>query len=307
MKTAVIGIGSNSVRMLLAEVRGSSGLRLRRDRTVTRLFAGLGPDQCLSPEAMAKTAAEVARMAADARAAGAGEILVFATSATRDAANRDVFGALIREAAGVPLQVCSGREEALQSYLGACDGGRCGVIDIGGGSTEVVSGDAGQPAASFSCQMGAVRLYQALPIRSAADLPLAIGRAEAVIGEALARCEGWQAPETWWGTGGTFTCLGALVNGTHWSDRACLHGTRVTREAARDLACRLADMPLAERMALPSLHAGRADIVVHGISILLACMQLLDMPALRVSEYGNLEGCLKQHYRLTVLDSAPDM
>ncbi len=305
MRTAVIGIGSNSVRMLLAEVNGGHGLRLYRGRAVTRLFAGLGEDRCLSPEAMDKTVRQVALMAEEARKAGAEEVLAFATSATRDAANRETLRSLVREAAGISLRVCSGEEEALHSYLGAGEGRNCGVIDIGGGSTEMISGDGERLLASFSSQMGAVRMFREYPIDSRADVPGAIDRAQAVIGEALVRCSGWVRPETWWGTGGAFTSIGSLLNRMHWQDRTRLHGTPVTPEAAMAQALDLADIPLEERVRLPWLQPGRADIVVHGICIMLACMRLMDIREMRVSEYGNLEGFLKEHYHLARLDTLP--
>ena len=301
----MIGIGSNSVRMLLAEVNGDRGLRLRRDRAVTRLFAGLGEDRCLSPEAMAKTVRQVALMAEAARRAGAEEVLAFATSATRDAANREVLRDLVREAAGISLRVCSGEEEALHSYLGAGDGGRCGVIDIGGGSTEMISGDGERLLASFSSQMGAVRMFRELPIDSPDGIPAAIDMAERVIGEARARCEGWAAPETWWGTGGAFTSMGSLLLRSNWQERTGLHGTLITQEAALAQAQALAKIPLEERIRLPWLQPGRADIVVHGICIMLACMRLMGIREMRVSEYGNLEGFLKEHYHLARLDTLP--
>ncbi len=307
MRTAVIGIGSNSVRMLLAEVTGEHGTRLARERAVTRLFAGLGEDGSLSPEAMKKTAIQAAVMAVHARQAGAEELMVFATSATRDAANREAFCDLLEHTVGVRPFVCSGEEEALHSYLGASDGGVCGVIDIGGGSTELVCGEGARRLASFSCQLGAVRLHQTLPDIASADLPRVVDRAEAVIRETRAGCVGWTAPRTWWGTGGTFTSLGALVNHCHWQDRRALHGTLLTPALVQDYGERLAAMTLEERMRLPGLQPGRADIVVHGICIVLACMRCMDIPELRVSEYGNLEGYLKWHYRLSDLDTAPSM
>ena len=135
MKVAAIGIGSNSVRMLLIEVEGTSFRRLRRDREGTRLFAGLNASRRLSEESMQSTAAAVARMAREAREDGAAQVHLFATSATRDAANQAEFAALLRESAGVELEICSGEEEAALSFLGATDGGYSGVIDIGGGST----------------------------------------------------------------------------------------------------------------------------------------------------------------------------
>lgn len=186
MITAVIGIGSNSIRMLVADVDGTTARRVLRDREGTRLFAGLDANRTLSEESMTRTADAAARMASKARALGAGEVRLFATSATRDAANADVFAALLRGKADLELEICSGEEEASLSFLGATDGGYAGVIDIGGGSTEYVVGENERIDCAFSCQMGAVRLFGMQPIRSSADLPAVEQMADNILTEQLA-------------------------------------------------------------------------------------------------------------------------
>lgn len=112
MKVAVIGIGSNSVRMLLADLQGDHASRIRREREGTRLFAGLDEQRNLSPEAMEKTVRAVAAMAESARRDGAQEVRLFATSATRDAANSDILAHLLRKEANVVLEITPGQEEA---------------------------------------------------------------------------------------------------------------------------------------------------------------------------------------------------
>ena len=301
MRTAVIGIGSNSVRMLEAEISGSAGVRLRRDRAATRLFAGLDAQGRLSPEAMAATAEAVGRMADDARAAGAGEVLLFATSATRDAANSGDFALLLRQRARVEMHICSGEEEAALSYFGARTEGDCGVIDIGGGSTEVVLGSGEDIRTAFSCQMGAVRLFRRVPIDSAAAIPEVIALAEEILSEKLAAEQSLRLPERWVGVGGTFTTLGAMMLGVPWTDRSRLNGAALSRSCVTRCASELADMPLEERKKIPGLQPGRADIIVHGICILIACMQKMGIPVIYVSECGNLDGFLRRHYGLATL------
>lgn len=299
MRTAVIGIGSNSVRMLVADIENGQGRKVRRERAGTRLFAGLDGEGRLSPEAMAKTVAAVSSMAAAARQDGAAEVRLFATSATRDAANSDVFAAMLKECANVELEICTGEEEAALSFLGATRGGSCGVIDIGGGSTEIVVGDGLQIDAAFSCQMGAVRLFRLQPITSAADLPVVEAMAADILEQQLARFPGLPIPSQWVGTGGTFTALAALVKDISWTDRTYMHGTRMTRLQIEEKARMLADLPLEKRLELISLQPNRADIVVHGICILTACMERLGIDAVTVSEYGNLDGYTKRRYGLT--------
>ncbi len=301
MKAAVIGIGSNSVRMLTAEITGTVGTRILRERAATRLFAGLDSQHCLTAEAMERTASAAAQMAAHARAAGAESLRIFATSATRDAANGTDFLAMLMQRIQVPAEVLSGEEEAALSFIGASDGGRCGVIDIGGGSTELVTGEGMTVHASCSCQMGAVRLYRLLSIDSRRDVDSAVQAARGVLRDGLASRSDWDQPERWWGTGGTFTALAALSLGLPWTDRTGMHRAMLTRERVRAEAESLADLPLAERLKLPGLQPGRADIVVHGICILLACMDELGIDRISVSESGNLDGYLKWRHGLTEL------
>lgn len=298
MKAAVIGIGSNSVRMLLAEIANGQGRRLLRDREGTRLFAGLDAQGRLSGDSMTQTVAAVRRMAQSAREQGAEDIRLFATSATRDAVNQEEFAALLRMETGLSLEICTGAEEASLSFLGATDGDYCGVVDIGGGSTEVVVGQGTRIDCAFSCQMGAVRLYRRLPITSAADIPAVCDLARKILEKELTLYHGLTLPEKWIGVGGTFTTLAAMVKGIPWTERTYMHGTLLTRADVRQWALRLADMPLPERLRLPGLQPHRADIVVHGICILLSVMERLNMPSIRVSEYGNLDGYLKRRFGL---------
>ncbi|MBP3636322.1 MAG: Ppx/GppA family phosphatase [Clostridia bacterium] len=299
MKVAAIGIGSNSVRMLLIETEGSTFRRLRRDREGTRLFAGLDQSGNLSQSAMDATIAAVARMAREAREDGAEQVHLFATSATRDAANQAEFAARLLAEAQVELEICSGYREAQLSFLGATDGGYSGVIDIGGGSTEFVVGQGTHLVCAFSCQMGAVRLFQQAPITGHGDLPAVEQLATDILEQKLAHHPTLNFPDRWIGTGGTFTTLAAMVKGIRWTDRTYMHGTRLTLAEVEQQALLLSDMPMEERLQLPGLQPHRADIVVHGICILSAAMKRLGIQEITVSEYGNLDGYLKEKYNLT--------
>ena len=119
MKAAVIGIGSNSVRCLLAETGDGAFNRIWRGREGTRLFAGLDGQGNLNPESMAKTVAAVAQMAREARERGAESLSVFATSAARDARNGAAFAEAVRQAAGIAPRILTGEEEAGYSFIGA--------------------------------------------------------------------------------------------------------------------------------------------------------------------------------------------
>ena len=299
MKAAVIGIGSNSVRSLLVEVKGSGFLRLRRDREGTRLFAGLDEARNLNRECMDRTVAAVRRMALDNRQMGAERLGIFATSAARDAANGAEFMAAVERETGIPLQIISGGEEAELSFLGASSAvnvKRCGVIDIGGGSTEIAIGTRAGIENALSCQMGAVRLYRRLRIDRKEDMkPVEVAAAE-ILNDHLTDLPGLELPEAWVGTGGTFTALAAIALGQPWTDRTHVHGTEITAAEIRSIGETLAGMKVEERIRLQGLQPSRADIVVHGICILLGVMERLGMEQITVSEWGNLDGYFHKYF-----------
>ena len=238
MRAAVIGIGSNSVRSLLVDVAGTEFKRLRRDREGTRLFAGLDEAGNLDRESMEKTVAAVRRMASDAAQLGAEKLAIFATSAARDAANGAEFMATVERETGIPLRIISGEEEAELSFLGASaavKAERCGMIDIGGGSTEIAIGTPAGIESAFSCQMGAVRLFRRLRLDRKEDMkPVEVAAAE-ILDEKLREYPGLALPETWVGTGGTFTTLAAMALGQPWTNRTNVQGTVITCEKIREI------------------------------------------------------------------------
>ena len=299
MRAAVIGIGSNSVRSLVADVQGADFTRLWRDREGTRLFAGLDETGNLNRDSMDKTVSAVRRMASEVLRQGAEELAIFATSAARDAANGQVFMEDVEDVAGVPLKIISGEEEAELSFLGASaavHAPRCGMIDIGGGSTEIAVGTPKGIECAFSCQMGAVRLYRRLRLEHKDDmLPVEAAAAE-ILDEKLKEHPGLELPETWVGTGGTFTTLAAMALGQPWADRTHVHGITITVSEIRDIGEKLAGMKVEERVQLPGMQPSRADIVVHGICILLGVMSRIGLERITVSEWGNLDGYFHKYF-----------
>ena len=284
----------------MAEKQGTSLIRLMRDREGTRLFAGLDAQGNLSAESMACTAAAVQRMAENARKAGADMLRIFATSASRDAANGAEFIRLVQQAAGEPPEILSGREEAILSFAGASavvrEADPCGVIDIGGGSTELVIGGSAGIERAASCQIGAVRLFRLIPIRGREDMPAVEKAAAQTLAEDFPELPGSPFPRAWAGTGGTFTTLSAMARKVPWTDRTNMHGTRIRLEAVQAIGEELADMTPEARKTLPGLQPSRADIVVHGICILMAVMRHLRIEEVAVSEWGNLDGYLRRKY-----------
>ena len=298
MRAAVIGIGSNSVRMLVADIQGGLLHQVHRDREGTRLFSGLGQDGNLSLDSMEKTLEAVAAMHAKAATLNVDKMNLFATSAVRDAGNQQQFSSMIQAKTGLALEVCTGEMEAALSFLGATAGGRAGVIDIGGGSTEYVIGTGPKIECGISLQMGAVRLFRQYPMQSSKDVPTVLEAAKEILLEGINPILKAGLPDAWVGVGGTFTALAAIIKGVPWMDKAQVKGCGITQSMAEDWLYRLADMPLEERLKLHGLQPQRADIMAHGTAILVTSMHELNIASITVSEFGNLDGYLKLKYLL---------
>lgn len=295
MRTAAIGIGSNSLRMLIADVGEGQLERLKRYREGLRMFAALDDQKRICDEMLEQAVGSIGGFAKEAVRMGAEEIHLFATSAVRDASNSDELAALLFDETGLRLRICSGDEEARLSFLGATRGIPSGMIDIGGGSTEIVVGDSEALHQSISFQMGAVRLYRNLPLHDEATARQVIDHARSLLVPHRESYLAYPAQE-WIGVGGTFTTTAAFVQRKPWDDRSNIHGFVLSLGDVMDAIGMLAPMKLDDRMQLPFLQPQRADIIVHGLAILAACMEELNIPQITVSEYGNLEGYLKKHY-----------
>lgn len=295
MRTAAIGIGSNSLRMLIADVGEGKLERLGRYREGLRVFAALDQEGRISAQMLAQAADSIEAFAKEAVSQKADCIHLFATSAVRDAKNADELEQILFDRTGLRLVVCSGDEEAELSFLGATRGVPSGMIDIGGGSTEIVVGDREDIHYGYSFQMGAVRLHRMFPIANVADALQVIDYAKSLIAPHLAKYAAY-AVEEWIGVGGTFTTSAAFVQRKPWDDRSNIHGFPLTRQHVMNAIRMLAPMPVDERKELPFLQPQRADIIVHGLAILVACMEAFQLDEITVSEYGNLEGYLKKHY-----------
>jgi len=296
MRAAVIGIGSNSVRMLVADVQGGKLHQVLRDREGTRLFSGLDENGNLNRESMTLTISAVRVMQQKAMTINVKTIHLFATSAVRDAGNQQEFSSLIQDETGLVLEICSGESEAALSFLGSTFGERSGVIDIGGGSTEYVIGSGTVIECGVSLQMGAVRLFRLYPIHSSADVPRVLHAAKKILLEGIGPILSVGLPKAWVGVGGTFTALAGILMDIPWTDKKQIHGYILTQDQVESWLYRLADMSLEQRLKLPGLQPQRADIMAHGTAILAASMQQLKISSMHVSEFGNLDGYLKQKY-----------
>lgn len=296
MRLGCIGIGSNAIRLLTAEWADGRICAAKRERRGTRLFAGLVGDR-LTEESMRSSVSAVGELAELARRDGAQEIFVFATSAVRDAQNGAVFTARCEAACGVRVEIVSGEEEAVLSYMGACEGGRCGLIDIGGGSTEFTLGEDDHILGAVSLQMGAVRMNAQAPIASVRDYEEALARCIHVMRRDARGLLDCPARAHWVGVGGTMTTLGAMQRAVPLFDPLECEGMTMDFADVAAWGRRLAGLTLEERRKIVGLMPQRADIIPSGVAILEAAMRVFSMPCLRLSAHGNMDGYLKKKFK----------
>jgi len=294
VRIAAVDVGSNSTRLLVADITASGNVvPVARDLQTTRLGRGMGGGRLLAP-AMESTLRVIKQFVDRAERAGAAKIVIAATSAVRDAANRDDFASAVRAATGLELQVLSGIEEARLSYLGVT--GALGdyvqntvVVDIGGGSTEFIWCPGGR-ARFFSVNAGAVRMtengYGRGQIKSALEPALQSIRRDILPGEVV-------------GVGGTVTTLAAVAQGLRRYDPEKVHGYRLSRQRVDELYYMLQNMPLAARKELPGLQPERADIIPAGTRILSRILHGLGTGHVLVSEADILYGLVMEAKKMS--------
>lgn len=296
MRFASIDVGTNSVLLLVAE-RDAQGrfTQVVERAEITRLGKGVDRSRTLSAEGLEATVAVLEAYAKEARALGAERIVASATSAARDASNGHELLSLAKSRAGVDIEVISGDEEARLSFASAvADFGRGGpvvAIDIGGGSTEVVVGDAkGGVKFRHSFDVGSVRLTE----RFVKSDPPAAERAtvEAYLKQVLASVPAPPPGATVVGIAGTVTTVCAVGRAIEPYDASRVHGATLSRDEVRGVADRLWSMPLAQRRTLPGLQPKRADVIPSGAQVLVAVLDALGAESVTVSDRGLRWGLL---------------
>jgi exopolyphosphatase/guanosine-5'-triphosphate,3'-diphosphate pyrophosphatase len=262
---------------------------------ITRLGQGVDESGRLAPAALDRTVAVLARYARRARALHAGRIRVAATAAVRDAANREDLERAVREHAGSDLEVISGEEEGRLTFLGATDGLEAPapflVLDIGGGSTELVVGTE-RPDDAASIQMGSVRLTERF-VRHDPPTPQELDAMRGFVEERLAEAEA-SVPAgdaaTLVAVAGTSTTVQALSLELAFYDPEAIHRTRLSLGEAERVLGELAAMTTTERSALAVMAPGRGDVIVAGAVILDAVMRRFGFEEALVSETDILDG-----------------
>jgi exopolyphosphatase/guanosine-5'-triphosphate,3'-diphosphate pyrophosphatase len=295
---AVVDVGTNSTRLLIARIAdGRVTEELDRRTNVTRLGAGVDAGGRLADDAMARVEATLADYRVRIEAAGVDRAVAVLTSAVRDAANGAEFAERVALRYGLEAHVLSGDQEAQLTYLGATSERDPAqrtptlVLDIGGGSTELVIGTGDRVGFHVSTQAGVVRQSE----RHIHHDPPAAGELRAVaadVGAIIAAA----VPETERAVGhaiavaGTPTSLAAIVQRLEPYDPARVHGYRLSADERDEIFQRLSALTLAERQAVPGLHPGRAATVLPGIVILAEVMRLFALAEVEVSEHDILRG-----------------
>jgi exopolyphosphatase / guanosine-5'-triphosphate,3'-diphosphate pyrophosphatase len=301
VRIAIVDIGTNSVRLLIAEIDdGRLTTQLDRRATVTRLGAGVDAGGRLREDAMQRTFEVLSAYRDAVDAAGVRSAHAVLTSAVRDAVNGREFAARVARDYGFVAHVLTGADEARLTYRGATSGrppageagGRTLVVDIGGGSTELIVGTGAEPSFHVSTQAGVVRQSE----RHVHHDPPAPGELDAVAADVRAVFEAAVPAE--WRTGvahaiavaGTPTSLAAIAMGLEPYDPVKVHGYVLGASERDAILARMRTLPLAEREAVPGLHPARARVILPGIVILAEAMRLFALTAVEVSEHDILRG-----------------
>lgn len=275
MRVAVIDCGTNTIRLLVADPGRGMGLsEVDRRLELVRLGQGVDATRRFHPDALARTFAAVDTYAARIRELGVDQVRFLATSAARDVSNRDEFFDGVRDRLGVDVDVITGDEEARLSFLGALSGGPVSagpvlVMDVGGGSTELILGDLdGSVRVARSLDMGSVRIRERF---LAGDPPTAaeVGAARAFVDQLL-DSSGIPMAEaaTWIGVAGTTTSLSAISQGLTAYDRTRVHNSIVTVDEITRLSEQLLATPVDEVLAAyPMLQRLRAEVICAGALI----------------------------------------
>jgi exopolyphosphatase / guanosine-5'-triphosphate,3'-diphosphate pyrophosphatase len=293
-RVAVIDVGTNSTRLLVADVAGGRVSPLERRSTVTRLGRGVDLSGRLATEAIEDVCAAIDIYVGLMEELGAEAVDVIATSAVRDADNGSAFIAELRERFALSPRVLDGSEEARLTYLGATSEALPSeptlVVDIGGGSTELVVGRGSEISFHDSLQAGVVRHSE----RYIAGDPPAASELEELATDIRGLIEGSVGAGVEARRGiavaGTPTSLAAVEMELEPYDPARVHGHTLTLPSIQRMLSRLASVPLAERVEIPGLHPDRAPTIVAGVVILVETMRAFGLEEITVSEHDILYG-----------------
>ena len=298
MTIAAIDLGTNSTRLLVADRRPDGTLdTLDRRNTITRLGQGVGATGRLAPEAIERNLATLEAYRVQMDRLGVDTVRVAATSAARDAANRDGFFDAVEKVVGARPELLTGEEEGRLSFLGATGEldpaqGPFLVVDIGGGSTEFIVGTS-EVEGVMSIDVGCVRLtekYMEHDPPLPEELTACISLTDAYLEDVIREVPGAAEARTLVGLAGTVTTIAAVEMGLATYDRDRIHHFVLTHEAAEDVFRTLATEARADRIHNPGLEEARADVIVAGCCVLVAVFRRFGFDEMVVSESDILDG-----------------
>jgi exopolyphosphatase/guanosine-5'-triphosphate,3'-diphosphate pyrophosphatase len=313
-RVAAIDCGTNSIRLLVADVTvredGSQWLRdVHREMRINRLGQGVDATRRLAPESLARTKEALLAYGEMLRRTSTTTVRLCATSATRDAENRDEFFDMVRDILGIEAEVITGDEEARLSFAGAVadldpDEGPAVVADVGGGSTELVTGTwdavAADVVAAYSANVGCVRVAEKILHDDPPTREQTIAAEEFVRGTlepAFEAVEVGQA-QTWVAVAGTATTIAAVAMDLRSYDPERIHLARLGLDDVRATCRRLEEMPREQRAALGPMHPGRVDVIGAGSLVIRVLAEELAERAgiteLVVSEHDILDGIARE-------------
>ncbi len=296
MRVAVVDIGTNSTRLLIADVEGTGVYEVERRTTVTNMGRGVDHTRTICSDAVDDVCGVIADYKSCFEEMGAERVMAIATSAVRDAVNGEAFIAELRERFDLDAQMLTGEEEAQLTYRGATAHRPTAdptlVFDIGGGSTELIVGTGREVGFHTSLQAGTIRQSER---HLTSDPPdpheledLATDIRNLIEQAVAAQPDG--APTRAIAVAGTPTSLAAIDQGLEPYDPGRVHGYHLGMQRIQRMLSRLSSLPLAERLRVPGLHPGRAPTIVAGTVILVQVMRAFGLQEVEVSELDILHG-----------------
>lgn len=301
-RLAAIDIGTNSIRLIVAEpLRGGNYRILDEEKESTRLGEQLGKTGRLDPAAIDKSLEALRRMKKIAEGYQTTELKTIATCAVREAANGEEFCRRARDELGLDIEVIGPEKEALLAFSSVqrafdLSGKHVAIVDIGGGSTEIVLAYGGLVEAVYTTRLGAVRLSEAFPDTASSQ---GFGEMVDTIDRHLRKNTKNPVfvPHLLFGSGGTFTSLAAMTMAAKGQDGMPIRGYQVSRADVRHLLERLRKMPLKMRSSVAGLSPDRADIIVGGLAIVDRVMERFEVNTVQIHNRGVRDGLL-----LTMID-----
>lgn len=291
---AIIDIGTNSVRLLLAEKDEKEEWKiLKKDLRSTRLGEGMTDKAYIGKGPQERTLKAIEEFAAAACLEGADEIFAYGTSIMRDAANGPAFSDEVTSAVGIPVRILSGKEEAYYSYIGAAgtSGVVTSVVDIGGGSTEICMGFGTDIGMRHSFRLGCVRCSKQFDTTT----PRGVAELKKHCFDLFRHTELMQSVKNvkrWIGVGGTVTSMAAMLQELEVYDSAKVQDFVIHQDDVNRMLKKLCAMSYDDKCHLTGLMPERADIIVAGVAILDALMEYFALPEIIVSDRDLSEGLL---------------